>query len=42
VGEYRYSPEFDLRDTAEELYAEVGSIAVTLIQEKINRIRKGL
>jgi hypothetical protein len=40
IEEYRYAPEFDLRATAEELYAEVGSIAVTLINEKIKRIRK--
>jgi hypothetical protein len=38
IEEYRYAPEFELRDTAEELYAEVGSIAVTLINEKIKRI----
>jgi hypothetical protein len=37
IKQYRYDPEFDLRDTAEELYAEVGSIAVTLINEKIKR-----
>jgi hypothetical protein len=42
IKEYRYAPDFDLRDTAEELYAEVGSIAVTLINEKIKRIRKAL
>ena len=35
IEEYRYAPAFDLRDTAEELYAEVGSISVTLINEKI-------
>jgi HNH endonuclease len=40
IEEYRYAPEFDLRDTAEELYAEVGSIAITLINEKIKRIRR--
>jgi HNH endonuclease len=42
VAKYQYAPESDLRDTAEELYAEVGSIAVTLINEKIKRIRKSL
>jgi hypothetical protein len=38
VAEYKYDPEpSDLRDVAEELYAEVGSIAMTLITEKIKR-----
>ena len=42
IKAYDYAPEFDLRATAEELYAEVGSIAVTLIDEKIKRIRKSI
>jgi hypothetical protein len=42
IKEYRYAPAFDLQDTADELYAEVGSIAVTLINEKIKRVRKTL
>ena len=35
VQEYKYAPDpSDLRDVAEELYAEVGSIAMTLITER--------
>lgn len=42
IDEYDYEQKSDLKDTAEELYAEVGSIALTLINEKIKRIRKGI
>jgi hypothetical protein len=38
IKEYRYAPDLaDLRDVSEELYAEVGSIAMTLISEKVKR-----
>jgi hypothetical protein len=40
--EYKYAPSFDLVDTAEELYEEVGSIAMTLIGAKIKRVRAKL
>jgi hypothetical protein len=37
VTHYRYAPDpNDLRDTAEELYAEVGDIAMTLVKAKSN------
>jgi hypothetical protein len=36
---YKYAPSFDLVETAEELYEEVGSIAMTLIGAKIKRVR---
>lgn len=39
---YSYKPVLDLRDTAEELYEEVGSIAMTLIATKIKRLRDKL
>jgi hypothetical protein len=42
IEEYRYRPSFDLRDTAEELYEEVGSIAMTLISAKVKRVRAKL
>jgi hypothetical protein len=43
VPAYKYEPgPNDLRDTAEELYAEVGDIAVTLIEAKIKRMRAKL
>jgi hypothetical protein len=42
LAEYRYAPGHDLRDVAEELYDEVGSIAMTLIEAKIRRTRKKL
>jgi hypothetical protein len=32
----------DPRDTAEELYAEVGDIAMTLVRAKIKRVRDKL
>jgi len=43
VAEYGYTPDpTDLRDTAEELYAEVGDIAMTLVKAKIKRVRDKL
>ena len=43
VAHYKYSPDpGDLRDTAEELYDEVGSIAMTLIAAKVKRVSKKL
>lgn len=43
VKHYEYQPDpADLRDTAEELYAEVGEIAMTLIRAKIKRVREKL
>jgi hypothetical protein len=43
VTNYGYEPDpADLRDTAEELYAEVGEIAMTLIRAKIKRVRERL
>lgn len=42
VEEYEYAPGLDLRAVAEELYEEVGSISMTLINAKINRIREQL
>jgi hypothetical protein len=39
VQHYSYAPDPNDRDTAEELYAEVGDIAMTLVQAKINRVR---
>lgn len=43
VAHYRYQPDpNDLRDTAEELYAEVGDIAMTLVKAKIQRFRATL
>jgi hypothetical protein len=39
---YDYKPSFELRDIAEELYEEVGSIAMTLIAAKIKRVRDKL
>lgn len=42
LEKYRYAPARDLRDVAEELYEEVGSIAMTLIEAKIKRERKRL
>jgi len=32
----------DLRDTAEELYTEVGDIATTLVKAKFQRVRAKL
>lgn len=43
IQHYRYAPDpNDLRDTAEELYEEVGSIAMTLIGAKVKRVRDKL
>jgi HNH endonuclease len=42
INEYRYDPQLDLSDTAAELYAEMGSIAMTLIDEKVKRVRKSI
>jgi hypothetical protein len=42
LSEYGYQPSFELRKVAEELYEEVGSIAMTLITAKIKRIRDSL
>lgn len=40
VQHYEYAPDpADLREVAEELYVEVGVIAVTLISEKVKRVR---
>jgi hypothetical protein len=39
LAEYPYRPGVDLRAVAEELYAEVGAISMTLITEKIKRTR---
>lgn len=40
VTEYKYAPDLaDLRDVAEELYAEVGLIAMTLVTMKVKRVR---
>ena len=43
VAHYRYQPDpNDLRAVGEELYAEVGDIAMTLVKAKIKRIRAKL
>jgi hypothetical protein len=43
VTHHKYEPDpNDLRDTAEELYAEVGEIAMTLVKAKIQRVRAKL
>ena len=43
VRHYKYEPDpNDLRDTAEELYAEVGDIVMTLVKAKIKRVREKL
>ena len=42
LEEYTYKPSFELRDVAEELYEEVGSIAMTLISAKIKRMSNKL
>ena len=42
VDQYEYSPSFDLRDVAEELYEEVGSVAMTLVNAKTKRVRERL
>ena len=42
LEEYDYNPTYQLREVAEELYEEVGSIAMTLIAAKIKRVREKL
>jgi HNH endonuclease len=42
IEHHDYRPLLDLRDVAEELYEEVGSIAMTLIATKIKRVRSKL
>lgn len=39
---YRYAPTKDLRTVAEDLYTEVGSIAMTLIGVKVACVRDTL
>ena len=39
---YGYAPSQDLREVAAELYADVGTIAMTLITSKVERIRTKL
>ena len=39
ILEYKYAPNFELRGTTEELYAEIGGIASTLIDAKVDRLR---
>jgi hypothetical protein len=39
---YAYQPSQDLREVAAELYADVGTIAMTLITSKVERIRTKL
>ena len=43
IDHYRYRPDpRDLRDVAEELYAEVGTIAMSLIAMKVKRVSERL
>jgi hypothetical protein len=42
LEDYAYRPSFDLQEVADELYEEVGSIAMTLIAAKIKRVRDKL
>lgn len=42
VKHYKYAPTKDLRTVAEDLYAEVGSITMTLIGVKVARVRDSL
>jgi len=43
VKRYKYAPDLEeLRDAAEELYAEVGVIAMTLVTMNVKRIRDGI
>jgi hypothetical protein len=42
LDEYGYKPTRDLRAVAEELYEEVGAIAMTLISSKVKRIQSKL
>lgn len=39
---YDYAPSVDLRAIAEELYEEMGDIAMTLVKAKIKRVRGNL
>jgi len=38
LKEYGYKPPFDLRDVADELYDDVGAIAMTLVTAKVHRM----
>lgn len=42
IKEYEYRPALDLADVASELYEEIGSISMTLIQARVKRIREKL
>lgn len=42
LDHYNYGPSFQLAEVAEELYEEVGSIAMTLIDAKLKRVRAKL
>lgn len=43
VAKYKYNPDYDgLRRVAEDLYTEVGVIAMTLISTKVKRFRETL
>ncbi len=42
LDHYGYKPVQDLRAVAEELYDEVGAIAMTLIESKVKRVRAKL
>ena len=43
IAQYKYEPDLTkLTSVAEELYAEIGAIAMTLISEKVKRLKKGL
>lgn len=42
IREYDYRPSLDLSDVAGELYDEIGSISMTLIQAKVKRVRQKL
>jgi hypothetical protein len=42
LDHYKYAPTHDLREVAEELYEEVGAIAMTLIESKVKRVRAKL
>ena len=43
VSHYKYNPDLThLRDVAEELYAEVGTLSMTLVTMKVKRVRDRL
>jgi 5-methylcytosine-specific restriction endonuclease McrA len=43
VLQYKYAPDLEqLRKKAEELYAEVGAVAMTLVNLKVKRVRDGM